>query len=59
MANASGSDFQKVRYFNEAICNLTTYDFPALEDGIYDDTYQMINAFNGKPVVCEGYAKAF
>lgn len=59
VANASGSDFQKVRYFNEAICNLTTYDFPALEDGIYDDTYQMINAFNGKPVVCEGYAKAF
>lgn len=59
VANASGSDFQKVRYFNKAICNLTTYDFPALEDGIYDDTYQMINAFNGKPVVCEGYAKAF
>lgn len=59
VANASGTDYQKVRYFNEAICNLTTYDFPALEDGIYDDTYQMINAFNGKPVVCEGYAKAF
>lgn len=59
VANASGSDYEKVRYFNEAICNLTTYDFPALDDGIYDDTYQMINAFNGKPVVCEGYAKAF
>jgi len=59
VANASGTDYQKVRYFNEAICNLTTYDFPALEDGIYDDTYQMINAFNGNPVVCEGYAKAF
>lgn len=59
VANASGTDYDKVRYFNEAICNLTTYDFPALEDGIYDDTYQMINAFNGKPVVCEGYSKAF
>ena len=59
VASASGTDYQKVRYFNEAICNLTTYDFPALEDDIYDDTYQMINAFNGKPVVCEGYAKAF
>ena len=59
VANASGSDFQKVRYFNEAICNLTTYDFPALEDGIYDDTNQMINFFIVNPVVCAWYSNAF
>ena len=54
------TDFQKIRYFNQRICLLTDYKHEALEPGYpYDDTFQWVDVFNGKKVVCEGYAKAF
>ncbi len=52
------TDYQKIRYFHEAICNLTYYDGAWSSKG-FGDIYQMYNVFNGEPVVCEGYAKAF
>lgn len=52
------TDYQKIRYFHEAICNLTYYD-GAWTSKDFGDIYQMYNVFNGEPVVCEGYAKAF
>lgn len=52
------TDYQKIRYFHETICNLTYYDGTWTSKG-FGDIYQMYNVFNGEPVVCEGYAKAF
>lgn len=57
---ATGTDYEKVKFFNQKICDLTSYDDEAAKpDAAYGDTSQMINVFLGKPVVCEGYAKAF
>ena len=58
------SDSEKIRAYQEAICELASYDEEGLAKGPEAgmDPWQLINVFDGDPatnVVCEGYAKAF
>ena len=58
---AEMDDYGKLRYFRDAICNLTDYNHEAVGDKVYGDPWQLVWVFDGKPntKVCEGYAKAF
>ena len=64
---ASCSDYEKLCYYREQICDLVSYNTEAVDES-YDtsvngiDPWQLIYVFDGDPstnVVCEGYAKAF
>ena len=61
-ANKS-SAYEKLKFFNDKICELVDYNYDALEsDPPYGDPWQMIYVFDKDPstkVVCEGYSKAF
>lgn len=66
--NASLDDYNKLKAYRDAICDLTDYNFPAAypddpEHEIpYGNPWQMIWVFDGDTsttVVCEGYSKAF
>ena len=58
------SDYEKLTYYCEQICKLTSYNYTAAATGAASnsDPWQMIYVFDNDPstnVVCEGYAKAF
>ena len=59
------SDYDKLTYYKEKICDLVSYDYHAAEDDSYKENnnpWQIIYVFDGDSttnVVCEGYAKAF
>ena len=61
----STSDYDKLKYFNDQICELTDYNHSAASLGTgYGDSnpWALIYVFDGDPdtkVVCEGYAEAF
>ena len=60
-ANAGKSDYEKLLAYKNAICEMTSYNHDAASDS-YNGTnepWQMVSVFEGKPVVCEGYSKAF
>lgn len=64
-ANSSGwNDFQKLDYYRQQICSLTSYNYDAAS-GSWErsnDPWAMVWVFDGDPstnVVCEGYSKAF
>ncbi len=61
--NSSKNDYDKLLAYNNAICELTSYNNDALENNPpYGNPWQLVWAFDGDPkteVVCEGYAKAF
>lgn len=58
-----GSVYDKLKFLNDEICRLTSYNYDALQgDPPYGDPWQLIWVFDNDPatkVVCEGYAKAF
>ena len=62
---AGMSDYYKLNYFREQICDLVEYDFTAAADpNNYPDhgPWNLINVFDNNPstnVVCEGYSEAF
>ena len=64
-ANKSGSDFQRLTAYRDAICDAVSYDHDAANLGSEaygNGPWQLIRVFDGDPstnVVCEGYAKAF
>ncbi|WP_026497926.1 InlB B-repeat-containing protein [Butyrivibrio sp. WCD2001] len=63
-ANAAKNDYEKLKAYNDAICELNTYNKQAAKDDStpYGNPWQMIYVFDEDPttnVVCEGYAKAF
>ena len=62
-ANKKNSDVGKLYAYRDAICSLTEYNFPAVENNYdYGNPWQLIWVFDGDPsttVVCEGYSKAF
>lgn len=63
-ANASKSDYEKLKAYKEYICDAVSYNHPAADDNStpYGDPWQLISVFDGDAtteVVCEGYAKAF
>ena len=58
------SDYNKLLAYYQEICDLTSYNFTAIEDETtpYGDPWQLIYVFDNDPdtkVVCEGYSKAF
>ena len=58
------NDLDKLRAYRDKICELTDYNYAAVEaeDTPYGNPWQLIWVFDGDPdtkVVCEGYAKAF
>ncbi len=59
------SDYLRLRYYADTICELTSYNFAvaeAVDESVYGDPFQMTYVFDDDPtteVVCEGYAKAF
>lgn len=57
------SDYEKMDYYREWICNAVYYDFaPIIHDYPYGDPWQLVSVFDNDPdtnVVCEGYSKAF
>ena len=57
------SDHEKLIYYREQICDLTSYNYDAVNnDEPYGDPWQIINVFDQDPstnVVCEGYSKSF
>ena len=66
--SASGSDYDKIMYFKNQICDLVTYDTASnnaqmsgkIKAG--NNPWQMVNVFDNissTNVVCAGYAKAF
>ena len=62
--NASNSDYEKLKAYKDAICNLTAYNDEADDStsNSYGNPWQLIWVFDGDAstnVVCEGYAKAF
>lgn len=66
VSNAEGmSDYYKLNYYKEKICDLVSYDEDARAQGLsYDDqgAWALLNVFDGDDstnVVCEGYAEAF
>lgn len=61
---ANESDYDKLQAYKDAICDLVSYDFDALNLPLsdYGNPWQLIYVFDGDSstnVVCEGYAKAF
>ncbi len=65
-ANKGKSDYQKLRAYADAICEMTEYDYDSAYnmDTVYCDTraWTMINALDGNPdtkTVCQGYSEAF
>ncbi len=64
VAAASGkSDYEKLAYYRQQICDLTSYNHAAAQGSVSNGSpWQMIYVFDGDSstnVVCEGYAKAF
>lgn len=66
VSNAEGmSDYYKLCYYKEQICDLVQYDEAARDAGMdYEDrgAWSLLNVFDGKTstnVVCEGYSEAF
>ena len=65
VAEAAGrSDYEKMIYFKDQICALTSYNYSAVrtKSTPYGNPWQLIWVFDGDEstqVVCEGYAKAF
>lgn len=62
--HADKSDYNKLLAYYQEICDLTSYDFAAIQDENtpYGDPWQLIYVFDNDPdtkVVCEGYSKAF
>ena len=59
--NADKSDYEKLVAYKNYICEAVEYNTAAAnnENHPYGDPWQLINVFRGKPVVCEGYSKAF
>ena len=57
------TDYEKLKYYKNWICDQVTYDHAAAGGGAdYGDPWQLISAFDGDSstnIVCEGYAKAF
>ena len=60
------SDYDKLVYYKDQICNLASYNHSAAFDPnvrkLYGDPYQLIYVFDGNSstnVTCEGYSKAF
>lgn len=64
VAAASGkSDYEKLSYYRQQICELTSYNDMAAAGSVSNGSpWQMIYVFDGDTstnVVCEGYSKAF
>ena len=66
VSNAAGmSDYYKLSYYKEKICDLVSYDDEARKQGFdYEDrgAWALLNVFDGHEntnVVCEGYSEAF
>ena len=61
--NASKSDYEKLKAYKNAICDMVSYDSSSADIGrAYGDPWQLINVFDDDSstnVVCEGYSKAF
>ena len=65
--NRSKPDYEKLRAYRDAICDLVDYNWPAAERIVsfsapYGNPSQLVWVFDGDDstkVVCEGYAKAF
>lgn len=59
--NKNKNNYEKLVAYKDYICKQVEYDHTAAADENYPygDPWQMINVFRGKPVVCEGYSKAF
>lgn len=60
------SDYEKLCFYKESICDLVDYNFSAANNGVRDigtiSPWQLIYVFDNDPdtkVVCEGYSKAF
>ncbi|MGN0435771.1 MAG: hypothetical protein ACI4D8_03980 [Wujia sp.] len=59
------SDYNKLNYYMEQLCDLNSYNSDAASDdytGGYGDPWQVIYMFDGDSttnVVCEGYSKSF
>lgn len=63
-ANASKNNYQKLKSYNDWICEQVTYNTAAANDKTrnFGDPWQLIYVFDGDSstnVVCEGYSKAF
>ena len=62
---STSKDYEKLKGYNEEICNYTCYNDEAADDEIetsYGNPWQLIWVFDNDPetnVVCEGYSKAF
>lgn len=61
---SSVSDYQKLTAYKNAICNLVSYNYAAMEEPSAADhnAWELIWVFDGDEstnVVCEGYSKAF
>ena len=64
VGGATGSDYDKIKYFVDEICRLAEYDYGAVCGNISSDKspWRIINVFDGDPntnVVCEGFARSF
>ena len=57
------TDYEKLKYYKDWICDQVTYDYNAAHGNVsYGDPWQLISAFDGDSstnIVCEGYSKAF
>ena len=60
---AGMNDHEKLIYYKEQVCELTSYNYDAVNNNEpYGDPWQIISVFDGDPstnVVCEGYSKSF
>ena len=58
--NKNKNNYEKLVAYKDYICTQVEYDQTAADENYpYGDPWQLINVFRGKPVVCEGYSKAF
>ena len=63
-ASSAVSDYDKLVYYRDWICDAVSYNYDAVNDKStpYGGPWQLIWVFDGDPetkVVCEGYSKAF
>lgn len=63
-AKSKSTDYEKLLFYSQQICNLVEYDHAAADDNTmpYGDPWQLVSVFDGDidtNVVCEGYSKAF
>lgn len=63
-AKSKSTDYEKLLYYSQQICDLVEYDKVAAHDDTmpYGDPWQLVSVFDADPktnVVCEGYSKAF